>query len=230
MIFELENKVILVTGASSGIGRQICITASELGAVVIACGRNEIELNITLSLMKKSNHKSIIFDLTDTINLSELTNQLPKLDGIVHCAGVAKYIPFKAISEKELRFIQTLNYEAPILLTQSLLRNKLINPKGSIIFITSISGMIGTVANGLYAGSKGALISASRALALEVAGQKIRANCISPGMIITPLSSKIQETISEEVFNEKEKLHPLGFGLPEDVANTTVFLLSDKPK
>lgn len=227
--FQLHNKTILVTGASSGIGRQICITLSQLGANVILTGRNEAELNQTLNAMQSEGqqHTCLSLDLMDSTTFPTFVKGVGSIDGLVHCAGMAKYIPFKAISEKEIKQTQTLNYEAPMLLTQQFLKNKLIKSGGSIVFISSISALIGTVANAIYAGSKGAVISASRALALEVAGLKIRVNCISPGIVMTPLTEKIQEAVSEEVFKEKEKLHPLGFGTPEDVANTTAFLLAE---
>jgi NAD(P)-dependent dehydrogenase (short-subunit alcohol dehydrogenase family) len=225
--FSLINKTILVTGASSGIGRQVCISLAELGAKVIATGRDEIRLAETYSMLEGENHQIIPFDLTETGLHKEFVDKLPKLSGIVHSAGIARYIPFKAISEKELRQTQLLNYEAPILLTQQLLKYKKIEKKGSIVFIASISGLIGTVGNTIYAGSKAALIAATRALAIEVAGQEIRANCVSPGMVMTPLTAKIEDSVSTETFKENEKLHPLGFGVPEDVANACVFLLSD---
>lgn len=228
--FSLINKTILVTGASSGIGRQICISLAYAGANVIATGRDNNRLNETLLMLEGNGHQIIPFDLTEVNLYKEFLDKIPRLSGIVHSAGIAKFIPFKAISEKEIRSIQSLNYEAPILLTQQLLKYKKIEKKGSIIFIASISGLIGTVGNTIYAGSKAALIAASRALSIEVAGQEIRANCISPGMVITPLSSKIKDSVSTETFKENEKLHPLGFGMPEDVANACIFLLSDSSR
>jgi NAD(P)-dependent dehydrogenase (short-subunit alcohol dehydrogenase family) len=225
--FSLESKIIFVTGASSGIGRQICISASEAGATIIATGRDENRLAETLSLLKGENHKIIPFDLTSLHLHKEFVDIIPKISGIIHAAGMARYIPFKAISEKEIRQTQLLNYESPILLTQQLLKNKKIEKSGSIVFIASISGLIGTVGNTIYAGSKAALIGATRALALEVSGQGIRANCISPGMVMTPLTAKIEDSVSSDTFRENEKLHPLGFGKPEDVANASIFLLSD---
>ncbi len=225
--FSLINKIILVTGASSGIGRQICISLADAGATVIATGRDENRLAETQSMLKGKNHLVLPFDLTELSLHKELVDKLPSISGIVHSAGIARYIPFKAISEKELRQTQLLNYEAPILLTQKLLKYKKIEKKGSIVFIASISGLIGTVGNTIYAGSKAALIAASRALAIEIAGQEMRANCISPGMVMTPLTAKIEDTVSSEAFNDNEKLHPLGFGTPEDVANACLFFLSD---
>ncbi len=225
--FNLDNKTILVTGASSGIGRQICVSLSQLGATVIATGRDETRLVETQSMLNGENHQILPFDLTDIDLYKNFVDKLPKLSGIVHSAGMARYIPFKAISEKELRQTQLLNYEVPILITQQLLKYKKIERKGSIVFIGSISGLIGTVGNSIYAGSKAALIGASRALAIEVSGQGIRSNCISPGMVLTPLTAKIEDSVSSEIFKENEKLHPLGFGVPKDVANACIYLLSD---
>lgn len=225
--FSLIDKTILVTGASSGIGRQICISLAGLGAKVIATGRDEMRLAETHSMLEGKNHQIIPFDLTAIGLHKEFVDKLSKLSGIVHSAGIARYIPFKAISEKELRQTQLINYEAPILLTQQLLKYKKIEKKGSIVFIASISGLVGTVGNTIYAGSKAALIAASRSLSIEIAGQEMRANCISPGMVITPLTAKIEDSVSTETFKENEKLHPLGFGMPEDIANACVFLLSD---
>lgn len=226
--FSLAGKTIFVTGASSGIGRQICVAASNHGATVIASGRNEAELKVTLeALNPEQEHRSLVLDLYELGKLPEVAAGLPPLDGIVHCAGVVTVVPFKFVAEKDIRFTQTLNYEAPILLTQALLKKKLIRRGGSIVFIASVGALIGIKGNSLYAGSKGALIATARALAMEIAGQKIRANCISPGLIETPLTQKVQESISAEALKETEKHHPLGFGTTDDVANATVFMLAD---
>lgn len=228
--FNLDNKTIVVTGASSGIGREICIITSQMGANIILIGRNEDNLNEVLkiiSINKKRVHKKIVFDLTDINNFASLISAFPQIDGIVHCAGIAKYMPYKFLKATELVEINRINYESPILLTQSLLKNKKFNKTASIVFIASISGLIGTVGSAIYSGSKGAIISSTKVLALECAKQKIRANCISPGVILTSLTDEIEKMVSEEEFRKKESLHPLGFGRTEDVANAAVFLLSN---
>jgi NAD(P)-dependent dehydrogenase (short-subunit alcohol dehydrogenase family) len=224
---NLEGKTYIVTGASSGIGNQICIDIAKLGGIVIAMGRNEERLKETINTLPHEGHSYLVGDLADFETLTSQVKQMPGINGIIHSAGIATYLPFKAISNANLREIQQINYEAPLLLTQLLLKNKKISKGGSIVFIASISAMIGVVGNSLYAGSKAGLVAASRAMALELATQKIRVNCISPGMVITPMTEKIQATISEEAFKENEMLHPLGFGYPEDISNVVTFLLDD---
>ena len=159
--------------------------------------------------------------------LESLVSSLTPLDGVVHCAGVSKLLPFSLTSAPQLSEVMRLNYEAPVLLTQRLLKRKLINKGGSIVFISSVAGLVGTKGTSIYAGSKGALNSMVRVLALECAHLKIRANCVAPGIVQTPMVSEIESAMSTEAFQEYEKLFPLGFGKPEDVANASVFLLSE---
>jgi NAD(P)-dependent dehydrogenase (short-subunit alcohol dehydrogenase family) len=226
--FSLEGKKILVTGASSGIGKQISVSLAAYGAELILTGRNTERLQETLDLLSyKKKHIAIPFDFINLEQIPDFISQLPKLNGVVHCAGIARYIPFKILTEKEIKLVMTINYEAPVLLTQSLLKDKILVKECSIVFIASISALIGAVATSIYAGSKAALVATTRSLALEIAPQKMRANCISPGIVVTPLLDKVQESLSAEGLFEKEKLHPLGFGMPEDIANATIFLLSD---
>lgn len=229
-LFRLNNKTILVTGASSGIGKSICIAIAKMGANVILTGRNELRLNEVFTIISEVSlgvHSIKMLNLEEIDNFEDFISTLPKIDGIVHCAGIAKYAPYKFLKAQDLSEINRINYEAPVLLTQGLLKNKKFNKMASIIFIASISSLIGTIGSAIYSGSKGAIISSTKALALECASQAIRANCISPGIIITSLTNEIQKLVSEEDFKKKESLHPLGFGKTEDVANAVVFLLSD---
>ena len=225
--FDLAGKQILVTGASSGIGRETCETIARMGATVIATGRNAERLQETVSRLEGTGHRHVATDLVTAAGRDELCAYLPRINGVVHSAGVSKFIPFKLISEAELRAVGSINYEAPVLLTQQLLKKKLIAEGGSILFVASIAGLCGTKATALYAGTKGALIAMVRVLALECAGQKVRANCIAPGIVHSPMGTNVEETMSSESFKEYEKLFPLGYGTPDDVANTAAFMLSD---
>ena len=225
--FSLEGKTILVTGASSGIGRQVAITVADMGAAIIATGRNQERLDETMALLDGRGHRAVAADLTVEADRARLGGELPVLDGIVHAAGVTKLVPFAFLTEKHLQTIHRTNFEAAVLMTQIVLKRKVIRDGGSIVFVASTAGLLGAKAITAYAASKAALIAASRVLALEVAGRDIRSNCLAPALVETPMALQTEESVSAETFAENRKLYPLGFGRPDDVANAAVFLLSD---
>ena len=225
--FTLEKKVILVTGASSGIGRATCVGIAQAGGTVIATGRSEPRLAETMGLLQGQNHQSFAADLTQAEERAALIKTLPPVSGVFHSAGVMKLVPYPFVTEKHLREIHQSNYEAPVLLTQGLFKQKRILDGASIVFVASTSGMFGARALAAYAGSKGALIASSRVLALEMAPRNIRSNCIAPALVETPMAAYASDSVSSETFEEGRKLYPLGLGTPEDVANAAVFLLAD---
>lgn len=224
--FSLFGKTIMVTGASSGIGRGIAILCSMMGARVVINGRNTQKLNETLALMSGDNHIVMSGDLTDSIVLESLVNNLPKLDGIVHCAGIGTRVLCKNILDTDIDSVIGVNFKAPVLLQTIILNKKKINKGGSIVFIASMSYDSPSVGNALYAASKGALISYANCLQLELAPRKIRVNCISPAMVWTELIFK--GGLTEEELREDEQKYPLKrYGKPEDIANLAIYLLSD---
>ncbi len=227
--FSLENKTILVTGASSGIGRAIAIECSKMGASVIITGRNEERLKETYSQMNHyGNHIIIKADLKFNEQIDELANQINcELEGIVQCAGFTIPKPFKFYSEKDIQSVMKVNFEAPFYLTQTLLKNKKIKNKASIVFISSISGVfVSYVGGSLYSASKGAINGLCKGMAIELAPKGIRVNCVNPGMISTDILS--EGTISTEQLNEDAKRYPLKrYGKPEEVAYAVIYLLSD---
>jgi NAD(P)-dependent dehydrogenase (short-subunit alcohol dehydrogenase family) len=224
--FSLVGKTILVTGASSGIGRGIAIACSKMGANVVINGRNEDRLNETFSLMEGYNNVVMVGDLTDSSSLMSLVENLPRLDGIVHCAGIGTRVLCKNIMESDIDQAMGINFKAPVMLQTEILKQKKINKGASIVFIASISNDSPSTGNALYAASKGALISYSNCLQLELAPRKIRVNCISPAMVWTDLIFK--GGLTEEELHEDEQKYPLKrYGSPEDIANLAVYLLSD---
>jgi len=225
--FSLEGRTVLVTGASSGIGRQASISIAAMGGVVVATGRDRERLQATVEMLGGGNHQAIAADLTSSEERAALCKALPPLHGVLHCAGITKHVPFTFLSEAFLRDIMTINYEAPIVLTQMLLKGKQIQPGGSIVFVASTAGLFGAKALAAYAGTKGALIASMRVIALEMAARRIRANCLAPAMVETPMATQTEESVSSESMAEHRLLYPLGFGKPEDVANAAIFLLSD---
>lgn len=224
--FSLESKTIFVTGASSGIGRSIAISCSKMGASVIISGRNMTKLQETISLMEGNRNTIVVGNLTNKSSLTRIVEELPKLDGIVHCAGIGQRIPCKDLTENDIDQVMDVNFNAPVLLQAEVLRQKKINKGASIVFIASISSWSPSLGNSIYSASKGAIISYANCLSLELAPRKIRVNCISPAMVWTDLIKN--EAVDEELLKEDEKHYPLKrYGQPEDIANLAIYMLSD---
>ena len=224
--FTLEGKTILVTGASSGIGRGIAIACSKMGANVLVNGRNESRLKETLQLLEGESNKIVVADLSNSAKVTEMVTELPKLDGIVHCAGIGQRVLCKQLRERDLDEMMDVNFKAPVMLQTELLKQKKINKAASIVFIASIAADSPTVGNSMYSASKGAIISYANCLSIELAPRLIRVNCISPAMVWTDLIFK--GGITEEELREDENKYPLKrYGTPEDIANLSIYLLSD---
>ncbi len=227
--FSLHKKNILVTGGSSGIGRQTAITLAEAGATVIISARREEELNRTLGMMSGNHHK-IVADLTNESQIDALVAAIEQVDGIVHSAGIVRPFPVKFIGKKQVDEMFGINYLGPVLLTSKLFKKKKVAKGASIVFMSSISSQFPHKGGALYSGSKAALNTYSKTIALEYAPQKIRSNVISAAMVKTPLFDDAEKAVTKEMMDKHGEGYPLGFGEPEDVANTTLFLLSDASK
>ena len=197
-----------------------------MGAKVIINGRNTQKLSNTLSRLVGEGHEIVPGDLTNSVSLAYIVNTLPKLDGIVHCAGIGTRILCKNIEEADIDQIISANFKAPVLLQTEILKKKKLNKGGSVVFIASMSYDSPSMGNALYAASKGALISYANCLQLELAPRMVRVNCISPAMVWTDLIFK--GGLTEDELREDEQKYPLKrYGKPEDIANLAIYLLSD---
>lgn len=232
--FTLAGKQILVTGASSGIGKGIALVCAKMGATVIVTGRNVERLNETLNQMLDSTsslqasveHKAISADLTKAEDIDRLVSELPKLDGLVQCAGVGSRVACKMMTQADIDHIMKPNLEAPVLLQAAILAKKKINKAASIVYIASRAANAPTVGNAIYSASKGAILSYAKCLALELAPRQIRVNCICPAMVWTDLI--IQDGYTKEEMEEAQLKYPLKrYGQPEDIANLAIYMLSD---
>ena len=224
--YSLQGKTILITGASSGIGRGIAVECAKFGAVVILTGRNEVKLNETLALMEGEGHRVISADLTNAQDIGNLVNKIPQLNGIVHCAGIGQRKLCKQIDEQDIDSIFAVNFKAPVMLQTQILKMKKLEKEASIIFLASIASESSSIGNSLYSATKGALISYSNCLKLELAPRKIRVNCISPAMVWTDLV--MEGGITKADLQEDEKTYPLKrYGTPEDISFLAIYLLSD---
>lgn len=224
--FSIEGKTILITGASSGIGRGVCIDCSMMGAKVHLMARNEERLNETLSQMEGNGHAIHKADLCSTEDINRLVDELPQVDGVVLCAGIIKTMPVKNINEEAMNEIFNANILGDIKLLSRLLKKKKLSVGASVVFISSVSTFNVKIGNSLYSATKGAVNSFAKAMALEVAKQKMRVNCIQPGFVPSAILSggAIEEDSFLKFYAER---HPLGFGTPSDIANCCIYLLSD---
>jgi NAD(P)-dependent dehydrogenase (short-subunit alcohol dehydrogenase family) len=225
--FHLNNKTILVTGASSGIGKQVAISLSEMDAKVVCTGRNKDKLEQTFSQLINSGHSIFQSDLLVEDNVSALVKNCPQLDGVVHCVGTVDPFPIKFLSKTKIDQIFDVNYQVQALLMAQLTRQKKLNRDASVVFVSSISASHPHKGGSLYAGSKAALETFSKVVALEFYQMGIRSNCIAAAMVKTPMYDKAAQQTTKEVMDEHISKYPLGVGLPEDVANAAIYLLSD---
>lgn len=226
--FSLKGKNILVTGASSGIGRAIALECSKMGARMFITGRNPERLcEVQKSFQPGNDDISITADLTIPEGIDTIADTVEALDGIVHCAGIGDRTLSKMVREKDIERVMDTNFNVPVLLQRALLKKKKVNKGGSIVFIASRAPFAPTIGNGLYSASKGALIAYSKVLGLELASQKIRVNCICPAMVWTELVER-DAALTGVDYHEAEKSYPLGrYGKPEDIAYLSVYLLSN---
>jgi NAD(P)-dependent dehydrogenase (short-subunit alcohol dehydrogenase family) len=213
--FSLKGKTILITGASSGIGRATAIECSKMGAVVIITARNDERLEETFSQLYGTGHLKIIADLTVSEDIDKIVKSIGQLNGLVNNAGVNKLILPQFINEKDINETLQVNTIAPILLTQKLLKNKKLLKGSSIVFTSSIAGVYGvSPANSIYSASKGAINGFMMNIALDLMKQGIRCNSVNPGMVETELITS-NGLVSKEQLEEHKKKYPLGrFGKP----------------
>ncbi len=224
--FSLTGKTVLVTGASSGIGQATAIECSRLGATLIINGRNPERLKATYDRLCGEGHIMIEGDMTEDSTHDSLCN-MGKIDGIVHCAGISGHSLFNFLKEEEIKRMFDINFFAPLKLTQKLLKSKKINKNGSIVFITSTSGIVSSYIGGtLYSSTKGALNGLLKGLALECAPRHVRVNSVMPSMVETPIMQG--DSLTQEQWEADRERYPLKrYGKPEEVAYAVIYLLSD---
>ncbi len=226
---DLTGKRILVTGASSGIGRACAILASRLGASVVLVARDVKRLEESFSLMSAGEHTLISFDLSDIERCEDLFKRCAsekKLDGMVHAAGIGPAVPIQSVSLALMREVMSINYFAFMELIKWFSKKKY-SSGGSVVGVSSVSGVVGWQGVSLYGGSKGAMDSSVRSLAIELASKNIRVNSVVPSNIRTPMLDEMISVGGEDAVRQILSKQPLGLGEPVDVANAVAFLLSD---
>jgi NAD(P)-dependent dehydrogenase (short-subunit alcohol dehydrogenase family) len=229
---EFSKRKILVTGASSGIGRAVAVELSRLGADVLLCARNQGRLEETLSLMAPGQHALCPFDLAEQCGeipqwIKRLTKEHGPLNGLVHCAGIEVTLPVQQSDPDVLEKVLCINTKAALMLAKGVSHKTCCSLPCSIVFISSVMALVGRPARAIYSASKGALEGMTKSLAVELARKKIRVNTICPGQVQTEMDSAIRNKLGESMYKRIVEAHPLGLGDPEDVAASVAFLLSD---
>lgn len=225
--FSLSGKTVLITGASSGIGKATAIECSRLGATCIITGRNLSRLSETFSNLEGNGHTMIAADLSNPDEIDKLNSQISSVDCLVNNAGITKPLPLNFITKEKIDELFSINIDGPILLFAKLLKAKKINKGGSVVFTSSINGVLGGgKAESLYAATKAGLSGFVKVASLELASKRIRVNAVCPGMIETRILS--DGKITPEQLSENARNYPLGrYGKPEEVAWGIIYLLSD---
>ncbi len=227
----MSGRTVLVTGASSGIGRETAILLSELEANVVLAGRNRARLEETLERMQGSSHRIEEFDLTDTGAIPGWIKKVAlasgPFHGMVHCAGIHKAVPLRMISPAIIEEVTRANVTSAIMLVSGF-RQKGCSARGAgIVLISSVAGIAGQPAIGAYSASKAALMGFTKSAAMELAPEGLRVNCIAPGFVETEMTAGFREKLTAEQYEAIVQMHPLGLGKPRDVADAIVFLLAD---
>lgn len=226
--FSLEGKIILVAGASSGIGQRTALECSKFGAQLILTARNKERLEQTAAALEGIGHHYIDADLTKQGDIEKIVKAAPPLDGVVLSAGIGFTKPFAFCTRAMFDEVFDINFFAPVELLRLLLKGKKLKKGASIVFVSSVGGISEfNVGNSIYGASKGALNSIMKQCALELAQKKIRVNSVNPGMVKTKLIHDGM-SITEEQLAEDEKRYPMKrYGDPEDVSRGIIYLLSD---
>lgn len=229
----IEGKTIVVTGAASGIGRQSSIDFADAGANLILLDLNADALEETRRICEEKGIKTFAraCNLTDSALLPSIIDEavaaIGPIHGLLHAAGIEKTLPFNKLTSADYARIYEINVISAMNLVSVLSKKKNRGEGAKYVLIASITGVVGRPGVCAYAASKGALISAVKTLALELAPKGCTINCISPGTILTPLMKKMLESLSEEQKAERVSGFPLGLGQPSDISSTAMFLMSD---
>jgi NAD(P)-dependent dehydrogenase (short-subunit alcohol dehydrogenase family) len=226
----MTGKTVLVTGASSGIGQAICRYLNRLGARIVAVARNQARLEETVASLSGEGHEAIQFDLSRVEDipawLKGVVQRTGRLYGLVHSAGVVFNEPLKVFSYDHFQIMQRLNVDAGLMLVKAFSPKPVRAPDAAVVLVSSVAAFKGKPSLAGYSATKGALVAATKVLGRELAGAGVRVNCVCPGLVETPMAFDLDNVITPEQLEALRAEYPLGFGMPDDVAYATAFLLA----
>lgn len=229
---NLKGKNILISGASSGIGAACCKICSDAGANLIMLGRDQGRLDQILGSLPGNRNITLSIDLVNPdeieTRIEKILNEYVEINGFIHSAGTDSSVPLHMLRPKDYQSLFAVNAVSGFEIARLLSKKRYCPENGaSYIFIASVMGMVGEMARTAYSSSKGALIAGCRSMALELAPKWIRVNCVSPAVVKTRLLDELFSRLPEDSVKNIESKHPLGIGLPQDIAGACLFLLSD---
>ena len=228
---DLQQRTVLVTGASSGIGRTTSALLSQLGARVLLVGRNEERLAETASQLAGEGHRVEPFDLNHVDDIPQwlkgLSSETGVLHGLVHCAGVHITRPLRFLCDADVDGVMRINLNAAIGLAKGFRQKGVCQSGGSIVLLSSVMALVGQPGVAAYAASKGAIAAVTKSLALELARDEVRINCIAAAQVETEMTEAMNQSLSPEQVAAIRAMHPLGIGTALDVAHAVAFLLAD---
>jgi NAD(P)-dependent dehydrogenase (short-subunit alcohol dehydrogenase family) len=229
--FDFTGRTVLVTGGSSGIGRETAVILSEFGCRVVLTARRTERLETTRRMMAEGNHAVEGFDLSCLESIPDWIKTLAKLygpfDGLVHSAGYQKTVGLRGLSVELLHQTFRVNLDSAVMLAKGLRQKGCCTRASSIVFLSSVAAFIGLPATAAYSASKAALIGLTKSLAKELAREGIRVNCVAPGVVRSEMTDQIRQSLTDEQFAAIVAQHPLGLGTPWDVACAVAYLLSE---
>jgi 3-oxoacyl-[acyl-carrier protein] reductase len=229
-MFDLNDKVALVTGAARGLGQAIAIKLAEAGADIALCDLNAEWLEETAEKVTALGRRAEVYGVnvaegeSVTAGIKAIEKEFGKIDILVNNAGITKDGLLMRMSEADWDAVLNVNLKGAFLCTKAAMRGMMKQRCGTIVNIASVIGLMGNAGQANYAASKGGLISFSKTVAKELASRNVRCNAVAPGFIRTAMT----DALDEEVQGKMKELIPLSrFGEPEDVANVVLFLASD---
>ncbi len=230
----LAGRRILVTGASSGIGKEAALRLSQVGARLIVLGRDEGRLNATAATLAGDGHQVLTGELEDAEAVADLVQNLARqygpLHGVFHSAGSSLVLPAKLTKNRHLDEVFGAGFRGAFGIARAAAKKGVVEDGGSLVFMSSVSSLRGRQGMVAYSAAKGAVDGMVRALATELAARRIRANTIISGAVETEMHNDFVQSVDETLVNNYRNLHLLGFGQAADVANAAIFLLSDAAK
>lgn len=231
--FSLEGKVIVISGAASGIARQCAISCSKMGAKLILLDLNEEGLQETMGMVECSEkHFWASVNLLEYDKVGEIIKEavakVGRINGLLNCAGISTTNLFKLTRPEELdKFFHVNVFTGYFLAQECTKMGNLSKEGGSIVFFSSVAGSYGEVGKSTYGMTKAALLNLAKHLACEMARKNVRVNSVSPGAIETPINMNLPHMKDPEKRAKLEAQHLLGLGKTDDVANACIYLLSD---